>query len=54
MRLEHAVQDRRKLHEGVAVALRSLGHDALSVYEQQLQCHTDPDIATVCQQEQRT
>lgn len=42
------------LHEEVAAYLRSLGYDALSVYEQQLQGHADSSIAAVCQQEQRT
>jgi len=41
------------LHEEVAELFRRHGHDALSVYEQQLCGSTDVAIATVCQREGR-
>jgi predicted nuclease of predicted toxin-antitoxin system len=37
----------------VAELLRQLGHDALSVGEQQLAGHPDTDVAAICQSEQR-
>ena len=41
------------LHEDVAVALRSRGHDAATVFDEGLQGHPDHDIAAVCQREGR-
>ncbi len=37
----------------VAELLRRHGHDALSVIDQQLAGHPDPDVARVCQAEKR-
>ena len=41
------------LHEEVAVLLRQHGHDALTVYDQQMQGQVDDDVAAVCRQEGR-
>ena len=41
------------LHPDVAEFLRQHGHDALTVYDQGLQGHTDQDIAQVCRNELR-
>ncbi len=41
------------LHPDAADLLRSAGHDAMTVYDQGLRGHTDEDIATICQREQR-
>jgi len=41
------------LHEEVAELLREYGHDAVSVYDQQLQGHPDDDVSAVCQRECR-
>jgi predicted nuclease of predicted toxin-antitoxin system len=41
------------LHEEVAGILRLNGHDAVSVYDQQMRGHTDQEIAAVCQRERR-
>ena len=41
------------LHDDVAVLLRQQGHDALGVYDQQMQGHTDDDVASVCRREGR-
>ncbi len=41
------------LHEEVADLLRQHGHDAVSLYDQQMQGHIDDDVAAVCRQEGR-
>ena len=41
------------LHADVAKLLRQHGHDALTVYDQDLQGETDTDIASICRHEQR-
>jgi predicted nuclease of predicted toxin-antitoxin system len=41
------------LHESAAELLRQHGHDAVSVYAQNLRGHDDRDIAAVCRMEQR-
>lgn len=41
------------LHEEVADLLRQNGHDAISVFAQQLQGHPDGDVAAACRQENR-
>lgn len=41
------------LHDEVAGLLRQNGHDAVTVYDQHMQGHTDEDIATVCRREGR-
>ena len=41
------------LHEEVAVLLRQHGHDAVTVYDQQMQGQVDDDVAAVCRQEGR-
>lgn len=41
------------LHEEVAELLRQHGHDAASVYDQQMQGHTDEEIAAACKRERR-
>ena len=41
------------LHEEVASLLRLSGHDAMSVYDQQMRGRTDEELAAVCQRERR-
>jgi hypothetical protein len=41
------------LHEEVAELLRQHGHDAIGAFDQQMQGHTDEDIAAVCKRERR-
>lgn len=41
------------LHEEVAQMLRRHGHDAVSVYDQQLRGVADDDLAAVCRREGR-
>ena len=41
------------LHEEVANLLRQHGHDAATVYNQQMQGHADDSVATVCRREGR-
>lgn len=41
------------LHEEVADLLCQHGHDALTVYDQQMQGQVDDDVAAVCRQEGR-
>lgn len=42
------------LHDEVAGLLRQHGHDAVTVYDQQMQGHSDDDVAARCRQEGRT
>jgi len=41
------------LHEEVAELLRQYGHDAIGVYDQQLQGHADEEVAELCRREGR-
>jgi predicted nuclease of predicted toxin-antitoxin system len=41
------------LHEEVVELLRSNGHDAVTVYEQQMRGYSDAELANVCQSEGR-
>jgi predicted nuclease of predicted toxin-antitoxin system len=41
------------LHEEAAELLRQNGHDAVSVYDQNMQGRKDEDVAAVCQREGR-
>lgn len=41
------------LHAEVADLLRQNGHDAVTVYDQQMQGQVDDDVAAVCRQEGR-
>ncbi len=36
------------LHEEVAELLRSNGHDAVTVFDQEMRGHSDPELAHVC------
>ena len=41
------------LHKEVHELLRDNGHDAVTVYDQQLRGHADEEIAAVCKREER-
>ena len=41
------------LHPQLAVFLRENGHDALTVWDEELRGHPDTDLAAACQSEQR-
>ena len=41
------------LHAGIANLLRQAGHDAITVFDQALQGHSDIEIASVCREEKR-
>jgi len=41
------------LHEDIAEALRTHGHDAQTVFDQGLRGHADPEIAEVARREWR-
>ena len=41
------------LHPELAVFLRENGHDALTVWDEELRGHPDADVAAACQSEQR-
>lgn len=41
------------LHPELAVFLRENGHDALTVWDEELRGHPDTDLAAACQSEQR-
>ena len=41
------------LHSDAATLLRSLGHDAVTVYEQRLRGGSDAEVADVCRRESR-
>ena len=41
------------LHTGIANLLCQAGHDAIAVFDQDLQGHSDIEIASVCREEKR-